>query len=332
MSSNNDNNNRMAMPRIGFGTFFSDENNMKKIKNAIDESFEIGYNAYDCAEMYQSTKAVGERIATKPRELLWITSKLIGIPNDTDDNYTILKKRVEDHLEQLGGLKYVDLLLIHFPGKKEIDLGGSTPEKVKEDATFQWFDENIDQGWKNMVRLRKDGLCRNIGISNFYQKHLDRLLKCPSVDITKEENNMPFANEIYVDPTHPEFNFVEYMQSLKIKVIAYRSLAFLPVIQMASQMGDVTYSKLDALKEEEGHKSIHETIIKWLISRDIYVLVKSTSKDHLSANYSAVADTDDATKAMNYDKQIFGPSEMVLMCGGTDEYADVFKSISLEKE
>ena len=143
---------------------------------------------------------------------------------------------------------------------------------------------------------------------------------------------MPFANEIYVDPTHPEFNFVEYMQSLKIKVIAYRSLAFLPVIQMASQMGDVTYSKLDALKEEEGHKSIHETIIKWLISRDIYVLVKSTSKDHLSANYSAVADTDDATKAMNYDKQIFGPSEMVLMCGGTDEYADVFKSISLEKE
>ena len=100
MSSNNDNNNRMAMPRIGFGTFFSDENNMKKIKNAIDESFEIGYNAYDCAEMYQSTKAVGERIATKPRELLWITSKLIGIPNDTDDNYTILKKRVEDHLEQ----------------------------------------------------------------------------------------------------------------------------------------------------------------------------------------------------------------------------------------
>ena len=90
MSSNNDNNNRMAMPRIGFGTFFSDENNMKKIKNAIDESFEIGYNAYDCAEMYQSTKAVGERIATKPRELLWITSKLIGIPNDTDDNYTIL--------------------------------------------------------------------------------------------------------------------------------------------------------------------------------------------------------------------------------------------------
>jgi diketogulonate reductase-like aldo/keto reductase len=333
--TNNSNINNMAMPRIGIGTFFPGETDMKKICDAISLSNTLGYQHYDCAEVYQSTKSVGNALSSMAREKVWITTKLKGIPNNTDENYEDLKSRVEKQLELLGNVKYVDLLLIHFPGRNEVDLSAS-PEAVKEMASFDWFEKNIDQGWKNMIRLREDGLCRRIGISNFYKKHLDRLLQCPSVTMNLKEN-IPFANEIYIDPSHPEFKYVNYMQSLQIKVIAYRSFAFLPVIEMASQMGDTLYSKLNALKEKYGHNSIHETIINWLVQRNIYVLVKSISKDHLLENLNVVNIA--VNNAVNADNQgdeseneVFCHSEVVHMCGGLDEYAEVFKTISDEQE
>jgi diketogulonate reductase-like aldo/keto reductase len=57
-------------------------------------------------------------------------------------------------MKQLG-VDYLDLYLIHFP----------CPEH-----------NQYTEAWKALEHLHKEGLVRNIGVSNFHEAHLDRIL------------------------------------------------------------------------------------------------------------------------------------------------------------
>lgn len=57
---------------------------------------------------------------------------------------------------------YVDLYLIHWPGSS--------------DATHEENSKKRDQSWQQMVTAVKNGLVKNIGVSNFAEHHLNELL------------------------------------------------------------------------------------------------------------------------------------------------------------
>ena len=266
-------------PSIGFGTMeYVDgkysEDPAAVMTAATTTALNAGFRKFDCAEIYESTvhvgKAFGDAIGSGKvtRESLHITTKLKGLPCE---GYQALKDRVKQHLAQLS-MEYVNLLLIHWPGPGTADLSG---ESLAKECTWEFFDVNIDSAWKNMQRLKMDGLCREIGVSNFYSQHLQRLALATNV--------APFANQIFIDMTHQEEDLVKEMLQGGIVPIAYRPTAFLPVMEMAAAMGDRTWGTI-AEAAAAGEVSPHEFVMKWMLSRGISPLVKSNNEDHCKAN------------------------------------------------
>ena len=95
-----------TMPRIGLGTYLSDDKNtiIENVKYAI---LEWGYRHIDTASSYQNEEAIGEALqqcfeAGIKREELFITTKCFK------DEYSDPLKALKSSLEKLK-LDYVDL-------------------------------------------------------------------------------------------------------------------------------------------------------------------------------------------------------------------------------
>jgi hypothetical protein len=199
---------------------------------------------------------------------------------------------------------------VHIEGPEDANLGGSAEELAKA-CNWEYFDTHVDVAWQNMQRLKADGLATEIGVSNFYQQHLDRLtVACATTSVTAGGSSeadlvadgadvvvkglMPHANQIYIDATHQEDHFVTQMQASGIHVIAYRPTTFLPVAKMAADMGDTTWAVLESAAAELGRQaddggatppSVWSVVLRWLIARGVHVLVKSTGDDTSSAGH-----------------------------------------------
>merc|ERR1712110_246276 len=153
--------------------------------------------------------------------------------------------------------------------------------KLGEVATWDYFVAHIAEAWKHMQLLKEAGLASEIGVSNFYPQHLKFMeTHLPGV--------VPFANQIYLDASHHEAEFVRFMQERGMKVIAYRPVAFVPVYGMSKDMGDNTWDVVDAeSKTVDGAKSHQQLIIAWLIRRGCHVLVKSSDEERALDNIAA---------------------------------------------
>lgn len=317
----------------------------------------LGGRNLDCAEMYLSTTHVGRAIGDSgvDRAEIWITSKLSGLPInggnfDGPADYESVRIRTQEHLEALG-VAHVELLLMHWPGPaagpedglspRPRDYPGLSPaseraiallddpDKLASACTWEYFDRNIDAAWKNMQRLRDEGFCRHIGVSNFNAAHLARL--------AENSGEAPYANEIFLDVTHQRRAFVEDMLARGILPIAYRALAFLPVVEMAAAMGDETHSALAALQASLRADSVQQVVLAWLVRRGCHVLAKSGSEARLIENMRA-ADLAKATAGWDGDEgegaagglQEADGSETVAMCMGEDECARVWMAMAPE--
>jgi diketogulonate reductase-like aldo/keto reductase len=121
---------------------------------------------------YGNEEEVGEAIrrAGVPREELRIASKIPGRHHGYDDAIA----STHASLERLG-LDYLDLHLIHWPN----------PSVGK-----------YAEAWRALVDLRAQGLVRSIGVSNFTEAHLDRVIE--------ETGVTPSVNQIELHPYFPQ--------------------------------------------------------------------------------------------------------------------------------
>lgn len=80
-------------------------------------------------------------------------------------------QKIKENLQQLGQ-KYVDLLLIHFPGRGDREnpspMGCKGPCKNSSD---------IQDTWRALSRAQEEGLTRAIGVSNFKPEHIAWILE-----------------------------------------------------------------------------------------------------------------------------------------------------------
>merc|ERR1719446_1762874 len=110
----------------------------------------------------------------------------------------------------------------------------ATPAAFQEKAdvsTWEVFCNNIAAGWTNMVKLKEEGLVDEIGTTNFYAHHLDELAK-------QCNGAVPFANEIFVDASNQEIEFVMQMQAQGIHVLAYRSIMYRQFPEAVTEIAD----------------------------------------------------------------------------------------------
>ncbi len=138
-----------TIPLLAFGT--GTAHFQTDMQDSVTNAINAGFTHLDGAQMYNNEQYLGAGIASagKPREQLFITTKL-GKPAEG--------KTVRDSLvESLKKLQvdYVDLFLIHLPSL---------------------FPEGLKPVWKEMEAVKKEGLARSIGVSNFRCTQLREVL------------------------------------------------------------------------------------------------------------------------------------------------------------
>jgi 2,5-diketo-D-gluconate reductase A len=177
------------LPTIGFGTYpMTGEEGITAILSALD----IGYRLLDTAVNYGNEEEVGEAIrrAGIPRDEILVTSKIPGRHHAYDDAVASTK----ESLARLR-LDYLDLHLIHWPN----------PRVGK-----------YVEAWQALVDLQKQGLVRSIGVSNFTEQHLQRLID--------ETGVTPAVNQIELHPYFPQSQMRAVHERLGIRTEAWSPL------------------------------------------------------------------------------------------------------------
>ncbi|MFD6441722.1 aldo/keto reductase [Peribacillus sp. NPDC060186] len=180
--------NGVKMPQLGFGVF--------KVKNgsetveSVKKAIEVGFRAIDTAAIYENEEGVGQAIreCEIPREELFITSKVWN----TDQGYETTLQAFDDSLKRLG-LEYLDLYLIHWPGK-----------------------DKYLETWRALEKLYNEGKVKSIGVSNFHVHHLEKLLANSEIK--------PVVNQIELHPLLTQVEIRDYCEKHEIKVEAWSPL------------------------------------------------------------------------------------------------------------
>lgn len=180
-------NNGVKMPWVGFGTFKIKDQNTAI--SSVKEALRLGYRHIDTAAIYGNEEAVGDAIKQSEvkREDIFLTSKLWN----TEHNYDNALKAFDESLRKLG-TDYLDLYLIHWPGKSN------------------------KEAWKALEKLYKDGRIRAIGVSNFKIHHLEELIN--------ECDIVPTVNQVEYHPEYPQTELHEFCKKHKIQLEAWGPL------------------------------------------------------------------------------------------------------------
>jgi 2,5-diketo-D-gluconate reductase A len=157
------------LPAVGFGTYpLTGPEGVEAIASAI----EVGYRLLDTAVNYGNEEEVGEAIRRSgvPREELLVCSKIPGRHHGYDDAV----RSTKESLQRLG-LDHLDLHLIHWPNPSQ---------------------DRYAEAWRALVDLQRDGLVRSIGVSNFTEAHLRRIID--------ETGVTPAVNQLELHPYFPQ--------------------------------------------------------------------------------------------------------------------------------
>ncbi|KAI0747282.1 NADP-dependent oxidoreductase domain-containing protein [Irpex lacteus] len=182
-----------TMPTLIYGTGTSLRE--KDASHAVSSAILAGYRHIDCAQMYANESSVGLGLSSSittslSRADLYITTKILAVPEGLTVSDTL-----RDSLKKMQ-LEYVDMCLIHVPVGHR-DLG---------------------ETWKGLVRAREEGLCRNVGVSNFGVEDLEVIVGSGEVPAV---NQIEFHPYVY-KACKP---LLEYMKERGIQPVTYCGLA-----------------------------------------------------------------------------------------------------------
>ncbi len=198
-----------SLPQVGLGTYaLRGEDGIAAMVAAL----ETGYRMLDTAVNYENETEVGEALRRSglPREEVVVTSKIPG----RHHAYADAVASTEASLERLG-LDYLDLHLIHWPNPSRGLFG---------------------EAWRALVDLRERGLVRSVGVSNFTEAHLERIID--------ETGVTPAVNQIELHPLFPQPEMRAVHERLGIRTESWSPLgkrqaqyAAEPVRAAASRLG-----------------------------------------------------------------------------------------------
>ena len=242
--------NGTRIPCIGFGTWQTPDGDVAY--ESVLAALRAGYKHIDTATAYGNEESVGRAIndflkeGKVKREELFITTKL----HNKDHGYEATKAAIANSLELLG-LDYLDLYLIHWPN----------PLKFRE----CWQEANAGS-WKAMEEAYADGRLKAIGLSNFFERHIEALMETAKV--------APMVNQIKICPGIPQPELIEYCKERNILVEGYSPLG---------TGGTFKSTVLKAMSEKYG-RPISQLCIRWSMQKGVIPLPKSVTESRIIEN------------------------------------------------
>ncbi|MDX8443394.1 aldo/keto reductase [Mesorhizobium australafricanum] len=229
-----------TIPQIGLGVWQVDPEITAKV---VRWGIEAGYRLIDTAEGYRNEEGVGEaiRAAGVPRSDLFITSKLRNGGHQRD----AALRAFDDTMQKLG-IDRVDLFLIHWPVPSQ---------------------NRYVEAWKTLVELQKAGRIRSVGVSNFNQDHLERIIG--------ETGVTPVVNQIELHPRFQQRDKRDFHKQHNIHIESWSPLG------SGRLLADPT---LEKLAKKHG-KSVAQVIIRWHLQEGLVVIPKSVHQERIAGNF-----------------------------------------------
>ncbi|TJZ87700.1 aldo/keto reductase [Paracoccus hibiscisoli] len=232
-----------TMPQLGTGIWQVEDAATPAV---VAEALRIGYRLIDGAAAYKNEAGMGQGIRDSgvARDEIFVTSKLW---NDAQGHDAAL--RAFDATMDRCGLDYLDLYLIHWP--------------------LPAMDAYVET-WKALIRLRDEGRVRSIGVANFHEPHLRRLID--------ETGVAPVLNQIELHP----------------------SLVQAPLRAVNKQLGIVTQSwtplgrgdsfDAPAIRDAAARtgRTVAQVILRWHIQHGLSVIPKSERPERLAENFDVL--------------------------------------------
>lgn len=226
------------MPLNGIGTYSLTG---EVCYNSILSALENGVKLIDTAFMYSNEEVIGRAIRDSKviREEIFLTTKLY--PSQYDD----AKNSIEMALEKLG-VDYIDLMLLHHPGKNDVD------------------------AYKVMEEYVRNGKIRSIGLSNWYVDELSEFLS--KIDI------IPSVVQNEIHPFYQENDVVPFIQSLGIVVEGW--------YPFGGRGYTSSLLNNDVIKEIASNHNVSsvQVILRWNLQRGVVVIPGSSNPSHIREN------------------------------------------------
>ena len=234
-------NNGVEIPQLGFGVWQVPE---EQVVEAVRVAIETGYRSIDTAAVYGNEEGTGQAIADSgvDREELFVTTKLWN----TEQGYDSTLAAFDESIKKLK-LDYVDLYLIHWP----------SPHRDKYVET-----------WKAFEQLLADGRVKSIGVSNFHQSHLRRLLD--------ETGTVPVLNQIELHP---------YLQQEALRAFDAEHGILTEAWSPLASGGDVLTDPLIAKLADKYGKTPAQVILRWHLQLGNVVIPKSVTPSRIKENF-----------------------------------------------
>ncbi|MCW9036381.1 aldo/keto reductase [Altibacter sp.] len=282
-----------TMHSLGLGTWKSKGND---VKNAVKEALYAGYRHIDTAAAYDNEEFIGEALAEVFaegrifREDVFITSKLW---NDSHGEGQVIPA-LQTSLKKLQ-LDYLDLYLMHWP--IAFKLGVSFPSSPSDYVSLE--EEPLSMTWKQLEQAKDAGYAKHIGVSNFSKKKLQALIKDASI--------IPEMNQVELHPLLQQKDLLAFCSSEDILMTAYSPLGSGDRSEGMKGEDEPNLLEIETLQKiaRKRDATVAQVLISWHMHRGTAVIPKSTTKEHIVANFRAAdvkLDKEDMDSIAELDK------------------------------
>ena len=230
--------NGATIPLLGLGTW---DLRGRSCARMVEGALRLGYRHIDTAEMYDNEREVGEGVHASgiKRCEIFVTTKVWPshfAPRE-------LERAARDSLGRLR-LREVDLLLLHWPN----------PQIPLADTLGA------------LCKVKRDGLARHIGVSNFTVKLIEDAMRLSSEPLV--------CNQIECHPFLDQSKVIAACRKHGMAVVAYSPIA----------RGGAGNDKLLARIGAAHGKTAAQVCLRFLVQQQIVVIPRTSKERRLSEN------------------------------------------------
>ncbi|KAF2270276.1 Aldo/keto reductase [Lojkania enalia] len=273
------------IPQVGFGLWKVDN---PIAADTVYNAIKAGYRLFDGACDYGNEVECGQGVARAikegivKREDLTIVSKLWNSFHDPEQVEPIVRKQLAD-----WGVDYFDIYYIHFP----VALKYVPPEMRYPPGWFYDGDSEVQHGsaslestWKAMEEIKKKGLAKSIGVSNYNGALLLDLFTYASIK--------PAVLQIEHHPYYVSKHLLTLAKQHGIVVTAYSSMGPQSFIECDMKLAADTptlfqHPVIQKIAAAHG-KTTGQVLLRWSTQRGLAVIPKSTTDERLKENMDVV--------------------------------------------
>jgi len=226
------------MPVLGLGTW---QLTGDDARDGARHALEIGYRLIDTADDYRNQAEIGPAIRDSgvAREEIFLTSKV----EEDEEAHAATGQRLRDL-----GEDHLDLCLLHRP-----------PPAGAGEAL-----------WEGLLEARRDGLSREVGVSNYTSGQIDRLIEAT--------DEAPAVNQVEWSPFGHSVELLDHARAHGIVIQAYSPLT------RGKRLDDATLGEIAAARGA----TPAQVLLRWAIQLGTLPVPKAASPAHREENLGAL--------------------------------------------